>query len=232
MSEGIRIAVVGDYNFMYNSHHATNLSIDHASRFLEEEISYYWIKIEEAAFFKMENFERYDGVWIAPGPYRNAFYLNAILDNLIQLKIPTLVTGEGFRTLIEVLINRNQLNGRNEKLVSDNLVDGNSFEAVQIHPHSKEMIKLYENHSNTELTASRYSLYPNLITMLQNDIVDIEAYNHLEEPEIISLNQHPFFLAMGNCPQISSTREIPHPIIYTFMKASRFINQLDGEEIN
>jgi CTP synthase (UTP-ammonia lyase) len=231
MSEGIRIAVIGDYNFMYNSHHATNLSIDHASRFLDEEISYYWIKVEEAAFFKMENFERYDGIWIAPGPYRNAFYLNAILDNLIQLNIPTLVTGEGFRTLIEVLINRNRLNSRNEKLVSDNLVDGNSFEAVQIYPHSKEMIRLYENHSNTELTANRYSLYPNLITMLGNEIVDIEAYNNLEEPEIISLHQHPFFLAMGNCPQISSTREIPHPIIYTFMKASRYINQLDGEKI-
>lgn len=232
MDEGIRIAVIGDYNFMYNAHHATNLSIDHASRFLEEEISYYWIKIDEAAFYKMENFEKFDGIWIAPGPYRNGFYLNAIIDVLTQLKIPTLITGEGYRSLVEVLINRNNLNSRNEKLISDNLVDGNNFEAVHIHPNSKEMIRLYENHSNTELTASRYSLYPNLISMLQDHIIDIEAYNHLEEPEIISLHKHPFFLAMGNCPQISSTREIPHPIIYTFMKASRFINQLDGEQIN
>jgi len=231
MSEGIRIAVVGDYNFTYNAHHATNLSIDHASRFLEEEISYYWIKIEEAAFFKMENFERFDGIWIAPGPYKNVFYLNAIFDNLIQLNIPTLVTGEGYRTLLEVLINRHQLNTRNEKLVSDNLVDGNQFETVQIVPHSKEMIRLYENHSCHELTSARYSLYPNLLNSLTGEFIDVEAYNHFEEPEIISIAKHPFFLATANCPQISSTREIPHPIIYTFMKASRYIDQLNGEKI-
>jgi CTP synthase (UTP-ammonia lyase) len=47
----------------------------------------------------------------------------------------------------------------------------------------------------------------------------IEAYNHFEEVEIISLANKDFFLACGFCPQISSTREIPHPIIYTFIKS-------------
>jgi len=230
--DGLKIAVIGEFNFTFNSHHATNLAIDHAARFLEEEISYYWVKVEEAAYYKMENFERYDGVWIAPGPFKNVFFMNAILDNLIRLKIPTLITGEAFRSFIEVLINVHNLNGQGEKLVSDNLVDGNQFESVHIIPHSKEMIRLYENHSNIELTSSRYSMYPKLIQALTSEIIDVEAYNQLEEPEIISLSKHPFFLAMGNCPQISSTREIPHPIIYTFMKASKYINQLDGQKID
>lgn len=229
--EGLKIAVIGEFNFTFNSHHATNLAIDHAARFLEEEISYYWVKIEEAAYFKMESFEKYDGVWIAPGPFKNIFFLNSILDTLIRLNIPTLVTGEGFRSLVEVLISEHNLNPNKEKLISDNLVDGNQFESVQIVPHSNEMIALYENHSHVELTSSRYSLYPRLIESLTNGIVDVEAYNQLEELEIISLAKHPFFIAMGNCPQISSTREIPHPIIYTFMKASKMINQLDGKEI-
>ena len=230
--EGLRIAIVGEFNFTFNSHHATNLAIDHAARFLEEDISYYWVKIEEAAYFKMESFEKYDGVWIAPGPFKNVFFLNSILDNLIRLNIPTLVTGDAFRSLIEVLIGEHQLNVDKEKLVSDNLVDGNHFESVQIVPHSPEMIGLYENHSNVELTSSRYSMYPKLIEKLCEDIIDIEAYNQLDEPEIISLKKHPFFLAMANCPQISSTREIPHPLIYTFMKASKMINQLDGKEMH
>jgi CTP synthase (UTP-ammonia lyase) len=29
-----------------------------------------------------------------------------------------------------------------------------------------------------------------------------------------------FFVGCGFCPQISSTREIPHPMIYTFIKAA------------
>lgn len=228
MSQGIRIAVLGDYNFTYNSHHATNLSIDHAERFLEEEISYAWIRIEEAAYFKMESFERYDGVWIAPGPYKNAFYLNAIVDNLVQLNIPTLITGEAYRHFVESLIARNNLNAKGEKLISDNLVEGNRFETIRIVPHSKEMARLYENHSDRELTAARYSLYPNLISRLCEELIDIEAYNELDEPEIISLKAHPFFIATAHCPQISSTREIPHPVIYTFMKASRLVDQLNG----
>jgi len=35
MSEALKIAIIGDYNFTYNSHHATNLSLDHAAEFLE-----------------------------------------------------------------------------------------------------------------------------------------------------------------------------------------------------
>ena len=85
---------------------------------------------------------------------------------------------------------------------------------------SQAFIKLYENYSNTELTSSRYSLYPQLINALQNDIIDVEAYNHFEDPEIISLKNMLFFVGCGFCPQISSTREIPHPMIYTFIKAA------------
>jgi CTP synthase (UTP-ammonia lyase) len=34
----IKIAIIGDYNFTFNTHHAVNLAIDHASHFLEIEI--------------------------------------------------------------------------------------------------------------------------------------------------------------------------------------------------
>mgnify|MGYP006151277237 CR=1 FL=1 len=78
MSEALKIAIIGDYNFTYNSHHATNLSLDHAAEFLELEINYYWIKITEAAQYKTQQFEQFDGIWIAPGPFNNIFFLNGI----------------------------------------------------------------------------------------------------------------------------------------------------------
>lgn len=220
MSQTLKIAIIGDYNFSYNSHQATNLALDHSSRFLEIDINYYWIKITEAAQFKAQNFEQFDGVWIAPGPFKNVFFLNGIIRSISMLQIPVLLTGESMKSLIEVLINSNQLNSNGEKLISDNLVDGNQFERVQIVPHSKEFIQLYENHNTLELTSSRYSLYPQLIGSLTNEFIDIEAYNQFEEPEVVSLKKHPFFLATGYCPQVSSTREIPHPLIYTFIKAT------------
>jgi CTP synthase (UTP-ammonia lyase) len=219
LSVNLKIAIIGDYNFSYNSHQATNLAIDHSSRFLETDINYYWIKINEAAQYKDEQFREFDGIWFAPGPYLNQFFVHGVIRSLTRLNIPTLVTGDCFRYLFEVLINLYQLNPNGEKLISDNLVEGHQFERVLISPHSGEFIQLYENHNNTELTSSRFSLYPQLIRNLQDEVIDIEAYNQFEDPEIISLKNHAFFVACAFCPQISSTRDIPHPLIYTFVKA-------------
>ncbi len=219
MSESLKIAVIGDYNFTYYSHQATNLAIDHASLFLEVDISYYWIKIAEAITFKPNHFLQYDGIWFAPGPFENSFFLNGICDNILKSNVPALLTGESFKAFIEVLIAHNNLNPYQEKLVSDNLVSGEQFQKVEIHPLSKEMKKLYESHSNIELSSARFSLYPQLIDALQKDLVDIEANNEFEEPEIISSKTNEFLVACGFCPQISSTRELPHPLVYTFFKA-------------
>ncbi len=204
---------------MYNSHQATNLAIDHSGNFLDIDINYYWLKVSDVVQFKPQHFQQYDGIWVAPGPFQNIFFLNIIIRAIAKLNIPVLLTGESFRSFVEVLIQSNDLNPNSEKLISDNLVEGNHFERIQIVPHSKEFLQLYENHSTIELTSSRYSLYPQLVKVLLNDFIDIEAYDQFEDPEVISLKAHDFFVACSFCPQVSSTREIPHPLIYTFLKA-------------
>jgi CTP synthase (UTP-ammonia lyase) len=219
MSNVLKIAIIGDFNFTYNAHHATNLALDHASRFLETEINYYWIKLTEASQLKSHQLQEYDGIWISPGPYKNVFFLNGIIDHIVQNNYPTFITGEGFKSLVEVLVNRYNLNPNGEKLISDNLVEGEQFEKLDILPQSEALLRIYENHSTIELTSSRYSLYPQLVTYLLNELIDIEGYNQFEEAEIISMKNRLFFVACGFCPQISSTREIPHPLIYTFIKA-------------
>lgn len=220
MSRALKIAIVGDYNFTFNSHHATNLSIDHSADFLEYDVNYYWLKVNEAVKYKPIYFEQFDGIWIAPGPYENIFFLNGVFRLFIDNKIPVLITGDSYRLFLEYLINLYQLNPYSEKLISENLVEGNQFERITIYPKSIQFKALYENFNNVELTSSRFSLYPSLISKIEPNIVDIEAFNQFEDPEIISLSKHPFFVACSFCPQISSTRDIPHPIIYTFLKVA------------
>ena len=218
MSDSLKIAIIGDYNFTYNSHHATNLSLDHSADFLEVEVNYYWIKINEAVQYKPIYFDQFDGIWIAPGPYQNVFFLNGVFRLFIDQQIPILVTGDAYRLFIEYLINLHQLNPYGEKLISENLVSGANFERVSIVPITKTFERLYENFSNVELTSSRFSLYPQLLNQMKEAFIDVEATNQFDDPEILSLSNHPFFLACSFCPQISSTRDIPHPIIYTFLK--------------
>ena len=73
MSQSLKIAIIGDYNFTYNSHQATNLAIDHSARFLDIDINYYWIKVSEAINYKIQGFEQFDGILIGPGPHTNIF---------------------------------------------------------------------------------------------------------------------------------------------------------------
>jgi len=223
MSQVLKIAIIGDYNFTFNAHHATNLSLDHSSEFLEFEVNYYWIKISEALKYKDVYFDKFDGIWIAPGPIENAFFLNGVFKKIAKKLIPVLITGEGFKFFLEYLVTQNQLISDQQKLISENLVSGNSFERIKLEPKSKAFQKLYENFNLVELTSSRFSLYPRLVDKLKSRLIDVEAVNQFNDPEVISLKNHDFFISCAYCPQVSSTRDLPHPIIYTFLKMS---NQL------
>ena len=229
--DGIKIAIIGDYNFTFNAHHATNLSIDHASVFLDIDINYYWIRVQELAQHKVGFFDQYDAFWIAPGPFVNSFYLNGIFSRLVSLKKPVLLTGEGFRFFIEYLINKYNLNLSNEKLISDNLIVGQYFENLEIIPKSEAFIKLYQHFSTRELSAVRYSLYPNLLSELLGNYLDVEAVNEFDDLEAFSLKDHPFLLALSYYPQITSTRDLPHPLIYTFIRAAMNQSHLINEEL-
>ncbi|MEY4660034.1 MAG: hypothetical protein ACO29U_01780 [Crocinitomicaceae bacterium] len=231
MSEVLKIAIIGDYNFTYNSHHATNLSLDHASDFLEIEVNYYWIKINEAIQHKRVYFEQFDGIWIAPGPFLNHFFLNGVFKLILEANAPVFLTGEAYKYFFEYLISTHQLNPYGEKLISDNLIEGSQFERVTIYPQSKEFEKLYENCNQTELSSSRFSLYPQLIDQLKGYLIDIEATNEFDDPEIVSLKNHPFFIACSFCPQISSTRDLPHPLIYTFLKMAKELSKSEFSQL-
>ncbi|NBU92366.1 MAG: hypothetical protein EBS17_05940 [Flavobacteriia bacterium] len=224
--DGIKIAIIGDYNFTFNAHHATNLALDHASFFLDVDINYYWIRVQEIAQHRIGFFDRYDAFWIAPGPFLNSFYLNGLFARIASLNKPVIMTGESFRFFIEYLIAKNNLNPGNEKLISDNLVVGSYFENIQITPKSESFKKLYEHFSPHELSAVRYSLYPNLMLDLVSSFVDIEAVNQFEDIEAVSMKNHPFFVALSYYPQVTSTRDLPHPVVYTFVKAAMNHQQL------
>lgn len=222
----LKIAIIGDFNFTFNAHHATNMALDHASEFLEVEISYYWIRIAEVAEQRPYFFEKYDAFWVAPGPFLNPFYLNGVFARLTELSKPVLVTGEAFRLFIEHIIVKFQLNKGSEKLISENLVSGTYFESSEIFPVSKSFQKNYENFSKMELTSTRYSLYPNLRMELQDKNIDIEALNQFDDIEAISLNTHEFFTIVSYYPQVSSTRDRPHPLVYNFLKSTHVFKSM------
>ena len=218
MQNTIKIAIIGDFNFTYNAHHATNLALEHTQLFLEVDINHYWIRTQEAASYNKNQFEEFDGIWIAPGPFSNLFYLQGILRTILTLKVPIFITGEAYKEFMEAVAKLSDASIGSEKIVSDNMVKGDVFETVEITPITDEMKKFYFHHSKIELSSCRFSTYPRLMPLLENTI-EILALNPFDDPEVISLKPHPFCVVCMFCPQISSTREMPHPLINYFIKA-------------
>lgn len=220
MQKTIKIAVIGDFNFTYNTHHAINFAIDHAIHFLEINCDYYWLKPEEFIGKRASQLNEFDAFWVSPGPFKDESFIDKTITQLMQLKLPVLVTGDAYANFFKALSTSFYLNPNGVKIISDNLIQGKIFDRIEVIPLSKELKKLYENHSTTELSSSRYSLYPNYLDYLEDSTVDIEAVNQFGDPEIVSLQNKDYFVACGFCPQVSSMREHPHPLVYTFVKAA------------
>lgn len=214
----LKIILIGDFNFSYNAHHATNLSIEHSSELLEQKVDYYWVRIHEAVNLKPSSFKKYDGIWLVPGPFENSFFLHSVFSLIFDTQLPVFITGTGFKPFIEFVIERFQLNPMKEKCVSSNLfTTPNQFEKVSVYPQSKTLKKMYGKGIREELTNARFSIYPHIFTALKEKAIDIEATNQFGEAEIVSLTTRPFCVASMSLPQICSTQNHPHPLITGYL---------------
>ena len=72
MNDIVRIAIVGDFNPEYPTHHAINASLGHAAEALGIRTDSKWVATECAARDADKIFRNHDGLFIASGsPYRS-----------------------------------------------------------------------------------------------------------------------------------------------------------------
>lgn len=228
MDEVLRIAIIGDYNFAYNSHNATNQALQHVDKFLDQPINYYWLNEKECCEQGLNYTTEYDGIIIAPGPYRQPFYFNSIIRELLGRDIPVLGTGECFKLLVETYFDQKGIDLRRERIVSDNLIEGNQFTGIELDKFTDEFSKIYLTRGNVEYSSSRYSILPQYSEMLA-ETFEIGARNQYFDPEILKSKEHDFFLFTMFCPQIMSSADIPHPIFSYFIKNVRRVTDIKAD---
>lgn len=229
MDEVLRIAIIGDYNFAYNSHNATNQALQHVEEFLDQAINFYWLNEKECCEQIESFYLNYDGIIIAPGPYRQPFYFNSIITTLLDKKVPVLGTGDCFKLLIESYFASKGFDLNREKIISENLIDGNHFTGVNLEKMTDEFGKIYLNKGTVEYSSSRFSILPQYSDMLTKDF-EIGARNQYFDPEILKSKQHAFFVFTMFCPQVLSTSDMPHPIFTYFIKAVKRISDIKESE--
>ena len=229
MVKRLRIAIVGSYNFAYHSHNATNKAMQAVEKILDQPIDIHWLnETEFCETNKEELYQKYDGFFIAPGPYHKPFYFNSVFKILESFDKPVLGTGEVFKLFIAYYFKNKGLD--NEKVISDNLINSNKFAQVNLEKFSSECEKIYINRGAVEYSSSRYSILPQYSDILAEDY-EIGARNQFFDPEIIKHKAHPFFMFTMFCPQMNSTEDIPHPLITYFIKTAIRISDIKETEM-
>jgi hypothetical protein len=86
-------------------------------------------------------------------------------------------------------------------------------------PEGKLSERIYNAFSRLELATARYSVYPNLVETMNNGLINVEAYDEFGDLQFFTLKIRPETFVVMYLPQISSTRDIPHPLINAFLSA-------------
>lgn len=230
-AEMARLAIVGDYNPDFVPHSKTNDAIVHAILILGEAVSAEWIPSMHLESHVDDQLAGYDGIWVAPGsPYRSMAGALAAIQFSRRTEVPLLGTCGGCQYVI-IEYARNVLG----------LSDAQHAEhdpyasTLLITPLSCSLIgqRMEVTVAKGTLAATAYSvttaleeyycnfgLNPDYEPLLEEGGLKVIGRDKLGEPRILTLPQHPFFVATVFVPQLRSTQEAPHPLVVAFLSAT------------
>lgn len=229
-AETAKLVIVGDFNPDFIPHPKTNDAIAHANASLSEAVFAEWIPSTSLASNAEAQLAGYDGIWVAPGsPYQSMEGALEAIRFSRRTGLPLLGTCGGCQYVV-IEFARNVLgisdaqHAEHDPYASKLLITPLSCSLV-----GQRMEVLIEAET---LAAAAYSataaaeeyycnfgLNPDYEAALEKGGLRIIGRDALREPRILTLPQHPFFLATVFVPQLRSTQSEPHPLVVAFLKA-------------
>lgn len=228
----IRIGVVGDYNPANETHVGTTAAVEHAAAATGVAADLAWIATEKIdTDHELLTDPGFDGLIIAPGsPYRSLDGALMAIEHARLRSIPLLGTCGGFQHI--VLEYARNVAGFAEAghaeydpyasslfitPLSCSLV-GQTM-SVQIRPNTIAA-QAYGRATTTERYYCNFGLNPDHVKTIVAAGLTVSGTDSDDEPRIIELPSHPFFVGTLFVPQTSSTPENPHPMLVAFAAAA------------
>lgn len=227
-----KIAILGDFNPIYITHHALNDSTRQIQKFLQKEIQFDWISTDvfnPAVVFKNK---LYQGLWIAPGsPYKDMQNVLNVITYARQNHIPTFGNCGGFQHMV-IEFARTVCNiqgadheetnpGAKDLLIaklSCSLVE--QQEELTITDKASKLFSIIKKENLTGRYFCSYGLNENYLEVLK--LNGFKPTTRSEDGQIRSfeLTGHPFFIGTLFQPALTSTVSEPNPVILEFVKQS------------
>lgn len=224
-----RIAILGDFNPIYSTHHALNNSIQQVVKEFKDDIQFDWINTD-IFNFKTAFHNLYSGLWIAPGsPYKD---MQNVIDTITYTRlnnVPTLGNCGGFQHMV-IEFARNvcgiseadheEVNPDSKDLVISKLSCSLKEQEEELTIEDTTTV-LYTLLQKTKLTGKYYCSYginEKYIDLLKTNGLTLTAFSPDKQARAFELKAHSFFMGTLFQPALTSTREHPDPIIIEFVK--------------
>lgn len=221
------IALLGEYTPTFPPHVSTNAAIEHSRKVLGVDLPADWVS---TADIKPTLFERYSGIWVAPGsPYKSMDNTLWAIRHARENNIPCFGTCGGFQHIV-IEYARNALGFKDaqhaeydpyaSQLFISQLACSLAGREMQLRfaPES-QVATIYGALSATEHYYCNFGVNPERIRELQRGPLTVSGSDIEGEVRVIEYPGHPFFIGALFVPQTRSTPETPHPLITAFLGA-------------
>lgn len=224
-----KIAILGDFNPVYKTHHALNDSTRQIKKYFESEIQFDWIATDifdyQAAFNNM-----YCGLWIAPGtPYKDDENVIRTIKYARENSIVTFGNCGGFQYMV-IEFARNVCG-----------IDNANHE--ESHPESEYLVisklscSLIEQQENLELIDKdsiiyhtikkekfigryfcNYGINQKFLEALTSNGLNFTTKSEDGQMRSFEIKSHLFYVATLFQPALTSSENEPNPIILKFVR--------------
>jgi CTP synthase (UTP-ammonia lyase) len=226
----VHVAVVGDYQADHVTHPATNASVGHAAESVGCAANVEWIPTIDVPGRARSILGSYDGVVIAPGsPYASMQGALEAITFARENRVPLLATCGGFQYVVieharQILGFSDAQHAEYDPTASALFITALSCSLagqtmdVTLKPGTGAA-SAYDAQHTTEHYYCNFGLNPAYRGDLECTGLVVSGVDQNDEVRILELTGHPFFVATLFVPQMSSTRDAPHPLVHAFISA-------------
>lgn len=220
----VTIGLLGDRLHGFAPQDAIKPAVQHATP-TADRVEVQWIPTDAPA----TDVQDFDGLWATPGAYIHPHNALNVLRWWRESRKPLLGTCSGFQHV--VIEYARHVVGLHDATSEDYdatathrvvtklscTVTGSAM-PITVAARSRAG-GLYGTDAAVEQYYCHYGMSPRYRSALVTHGLRISAVDHVGEPRILELPDHPFFVATLFVPQTSSTPGAPHPIVRGFVRA-------------
>ncbi len=226
-----KIAVLGDFNPYFLTHHALNDSIRQVTKDFNEDLQFDWIPTDTEKISKSLS-SMYCGLWIAPGsPYKNMQNVIDVIQYARENKIPTFGNCGGFQHMI-IEFARNvcgiddadheEVNPDASRLLISKLECSlvAMEEELTISSRNSQLYDILQRDKIIGKYFCSYGINDAYLGTLKEHGLKFTAFSQDQQVRAFEITEHSFYIGTLFQPALTSTPDEINPLITAFVSHS------------